>query len=97
MLNNRFPPFQKPRRICFTPCVVKNAGRSFLLSGTSAAVAPLVGSVNCPNDFLLIRDGFDPIGGAVSDRYCGGAFNPSGVAADSSIQVCCTYLMQYFS
>nr|CAH0105024.1 unnamed protein product [Daphnia galeata] len=70
---------QRATRICYSQCPTQAGGRSFLLSGLQTdGPASKNGTIICPYDSLLIRNGFNPLLPAdVSDRYCGGALNPS--------------------
>lgn len=81
---------QKATRICYTQCDTQADGRSFLLSGLHTdAPASRNGAINCPSDFLLIPNGFNPkILTDVSDRYCGGALNPAAIDGPA-VTVCC--------
>lgn len=80
-------------RACFTPCRNAKGGSSFSLSKTavafnSAAADADTDVANCPGDFLMIQDGFDPNAPTVrSDRYCGSALHPD-TAATASTTVC---------
>lgn len=79
-------------RICYTVCTANNGGKNFALTGAGAVAAVLAAGSSagaCTTDYLVIRDGFDPIGGAVSDRYCGNALNPTNNAA-ANLEVCST-------
>ncbi|XP_046437946.1 uncharacterized protein LOC124189031 isoform X1 [Daphnia pulex] len=81
---------QKAIRICYTQCDTQTDGRSFHLSGLADTYFSSNGAINCPSDFLLIPNGFNPqIPTDVSDRYCGGALNPA-VAEGPPVTVCST-------
>ena len=82
---------QRATRICYTQCKTQAGGRSFLLSGLQTGdPASKSGAVNCPHNFLLIRNGFNPLlpAGISADRYCGGALNPAAFEGPA-VTVCC--------
>ncbi|XP_046650567.1 uncharacterized protein LOC124341678 [Daphnia pulicaria] len=83
---------QRATRICYTQCTTQAGGRSFLLSGPQTGnPASKSGAINCPHNFLLIRNGFNPLlpTAVYADRYCGGALNPAAFEAPA-VTVCST-------
>ena len=62
----------------------------FFLSGPAggpSAVGTAAGK--CTSDFLLIRDGFDPVNpNNIADRYCGAVLNPVAAGSTTASSVC---------
>ncbi|KAI9556202.1 hypothetical protein GHT06_018776 [Daphnia sinensis] len=80
---------QKATRICYTQCITRGDGQSFRL-GRFPSSASRNGAVDCPEDFILIPNGFNPlIPMDVSDRYCGSALNPAA-GGGPPVTVCST-------